>query len=34
MVTLAARFPVAVGVNLTLIEQFAPAFTLAPHVFV
>jgi hypothetical protein len=34
IVTLAARLPVAVGLNVTLIEQFAAAATLAPHVFV
>jgi hypothetical protein len=34
IVTLAARLPVAVGLKVTLIEQFAPAVTLAPQVFV
>jgi hypothetical protein len=34
MVMLAARLPVAVGLKVTLMEQFAPAATLAPHVFV
>ena len=34
IVTLAARFPVAVGLNVALTEQFAPTATLAPHVFV
>jgi hypothetical protein len=34
IVTFAVRFPVAVGLNVTLIEQFAAAATLAPHVFV
>jgi len=34
MVTLAARFPVAVGLNVTLMEQLALAATLAPHVLV
>ena len=28
------RIPVAVGVKVTLIEQFAPAASVAPHVFV
>jgi hypothetical protein len=32
--TLATRLPVAVGLNVTLIVQFAAAATLAPHVFV
>src|SRR5229473_2781047 len=34
IVTLADRFPVAVGLNLTLMEQFALAATLPPHVLV
>jgi hypothetical protein len=34
IVTLAARFPVAVGLKFTLIVQFPAAATLAPHVFV
>jgi hypothetical protein len=34
MVTLAKRLPVAVGLKVTLMEQFAPAATLAPQVFV
>jgi hypothetical protein len=28
------RFPVAVGLNFTLIKQLAPDATLEPHVFV
>jgi hypothetical protein len=31
---LAARLPVAVGLNVTLITQFAAAATFAPQVFV
>lgn len=34
MVTDAVRDPLAVGLNVTLIEQFAPAATLVPHVVV
>lgn len=34
MDTDAERAPVAVGLKVTLIVQFAPAATLAPHVFV
>jgi hypothetical protein len=34
IVTLAARFPAAVGLKVTLMEQFAPAATLPPHVLV
>jgi hypothetical protein len=34
MVTLPARFPVAVGLNVTLIEQFAAAASVAPQGFV
>jgi hypothetical protein len=34
IVTLAARFPVAEGLKVTLIVQFVAAATLAPHVFV
>jgi hypothetical protein len=34
MVTFAARLPETVGLKVTLMEQFAPAFTLAPQVFV
>jgi hypothetical protein len=34
MVTAALRAPVAVGVNVTLIEQLAPAATLVPQVLV
>jgi hypothetical protein len=34
IVTAALRAPVAVGVNVTLILQLAPAATLAPQVFV
>jgi len=34
MVTDAPRLPVAVGLKVTLIEQFAPAATLAPHVLI
>jgi hypothetical protein len=34
MVTDALRFPVALGLKVTLIMQFAPAATLAPHVLV
>ena len=34
MVTEALRLPLAVGSNVTLIVQFAPAATLAPHVLV
>jgi hypothetical protein len=34
MVTLPYRFPAAVGVNVTLIVQFAPAASVAGHVFV
>lgn len=34
MLTLAVRFPVPVGVKVTMIEQFDPAATLAPHAFV
>ena len=34
IVTLAGRFPVAVGLKVTLIVQFAAAETLAPQVFV
>lgn len=33
-VTLAARLPVAVGLNVTLTVQFALAATLEPHVLV
>ena len=34
MLTEALRVPVADGVKVTLIEQFAPAATLLPHVAV
>jgi hypothetical protein len=34
MVRLPLRVPVAVGVNITLIVQFAPAVTLVPQLFV
>ena len=34
IVTLAARFPVAAGVKVTMIEQFDPTAMLAPHEFV
>jgi len=34
MLSEALRAPVAMGLNVTLIEQFAPAETLAPQVFV
>jgi hypothetical protein len=34
IVTEAFRVPVAVGLNVTLIVQLAPAATLAPQVFV
>ena len=34
MVTDAARDPAAVGLKVTLMEQFAPAATLGPHVLV
>jgi hypothetical protein len=34
MVSDALRLPVAVGVKVTLIVQFAPAATLDPHAFV
>ena len=34
MLTEALRVPVAVGLNVTLIEQLAPAATLVPQVFV
>lgn len=34
MLTLAVRLPVAVGLKMTLMEQFAPAATLAPQVLV
>lgn len=34
MVTEAVRVPVAVGLNVTLIVQFAPAARLAPQLFV
>jgi hypothetical protein len=34
MDTEAVRLPVAVGLKVTLIVQFAPAATLAPQVFV
>jgi hypothetical protein len=34
MVTFALRFPVAAGLKVTLIEQFAPAATLLPQVLV
>jgi hypothetical protein len=34
ILTLADRVPAAVGLNVTLMEQFAPAATLPPHVLV